>query len=106
MTTKITPSALLLRRVMGVRVNHAFTAFRLRSDAASFAFRGSSMSNASPPSPVRVPPTDLAILKPPAVVMSSSSVLLTSLVANSLQYQVDSIRRRHSQDKAFARSCE
>src|SRR3974390_3416290 len=102
MTTITTPSALLFKRVIRVRVNHALTALRLRSDPASFAFNGSSISSASPPKPVSVPPTDLAILKPPAVVISSSSVLLTSVVANNRRYQEDSIKRRHSQDRVFA----
>ena len=89
------PPLLSLRRDMSVPVNQVLAFRRLGSEYASFAFKGSSTINVSPPNPVNVAPTEVAMRKPPAVVTNPSSVILTSLVAKSLRYKSDCISLRH-----------
>ncbi len=86
--------------------NHSLAARRWASDNASSGFNGSSMTIRSAPRPVSTPPTEVASLKPRAVVSNSAIACLTaeSRVGNSRRYQGLATMRRQSRDNLSASS--
>ena len=65
--TMTAAASALLKRVVIVSSHHVFAALRSRSERACLALSGSSTTIRSPPSPVAIPPTEVARRIPVAV---------------------------------------
>ena len=81
---------------------------RTASDTASSGLIGSSMIKKSPPRPVSVPPTDVAMRKPRLVVANSVTAFLLAemrVPGNRRRYQSLSTIARQSSECLFASSC-
>jgi hypothetical protein len=106
--TTMAPVRLLSRRDSRVLLNHWLAPDRLSSDMASSGLRGSSMMIMSPPRPVRVPPTEVAIRKPRAVssISVSESFDPIRVPGKADRYQGTSTTARKSLECFFARSPE